>query len=236
MSKITSNLSQFDKDENYSIEHAKKDFGNVLNLVGENRLTLTGEQKDRSIKVAYPEGKIGSQDSGGSFRVKIDGGTEYTLEYKLKFDNNFEWVQGGKLPGLCGGACYTGGDKPKGDGFSARYMWRIDGELVIYLYHVDQEDIYGDDLSTNFFATKDEWITLKQRIQLNTEDHKNGIIQVWVNGEQKLYKDNIRFMTDSSKTIDLFYFSTFFGGNTPDWAPSQSVYTYFKDFTIQKIK
>lgn len=43
----------------------------------------------------------------------------------MRFGDNFDWVRGGKLPGLCAGDCPTGCDKsikPK-DGFSARIMW-----------------------------------------------------------------------------------------------------------------
>jgi hypothetical protein len=43
----------------------------------------------------------------------------------MRFGPNFEWVRGGKLPGLCGAECLTGCKEVSGlDGFSARHMWR----------------------------------------------------------------------------------------------------------------
>ena len=53
------------------------------------------------------------------------------LYYELFFSENFQFVKGGKLPGLLGGpepgAC-SGGGKPQGDDcFSSRLMWRTDG-------------------------------------------------------------------------------------------------------------
>jgi hypothetical protein len=44
---------------------------------------------------------------------------------RMKFGPNFDWVRGGKLPGLCGAECQTGCKEVTGlDGFSSRHMWR----------------------------------------------------------------------------------------------------------------
>lgn len=52
------------------------------------------------------------------------------LSYELAFDTNFQFVKGGKLPGVRGGPSTTGcdgGKEPNGtDCFSARLMWRKD--------------------------------------------------------------------------------------------------------------
>jgi hypothetical protein len=54
------------------------------------------------------------------------------LSYEMAFDSGFDWVKGGKLPGLRGGpAIYDcdGGSQPNGtDCFSTRMMWRTDGQ------------------------------------------------------------------------------------------------------------
>lgn len=44
---------------------------------------------------------------------------------RMKFGKGFDWVRGGKLPGLCGADCITGCKDVTGlDGWSARQMWR----------------------------------------------------------------------------------------------------------------
>ena len=63
--------------------------------------------------------------SGGGFHAML-------LSYTLAFDENFDWNKGGKLPGVRGGPVVegcSGGRQPNGsDCFSARLMWRENGE------------------------------------------------------------------------------------------------------------
>jgi hypothetical protein len=43
---------------------------------------------------------------------------------RVMFPTSFDWVKGGKLPGLCTGKCPTGCANPTpSDGFSCRIMW-----------------------------------------------------------------------------------------------------------------
>lgn len=54
------------------------------------------------------------------------------LSYEVAFDKGFQWVKGGKLPGLRGGSDTSGcegGAEPNGtDCWSTRLMWRTAGE------------------------------------------------------------------------------------------------------------
>lgn len=85
------------------------------------------------LQVTYPAGTYGSQNSGAQWYSlwNTTDGSQFQsmlLSYELAFDSNFNWVQGGKLPGLRGGIdindC-SGGAEPNGtDCFSTRVMWR----------------------------------------------------------------------------------------------------------------
>lgn len=235
-SSINVNFNNRVYGEVYTKSMANSDFGEVGYFDGgsNNRLRIYGTT-DRHLRVTYPAGGVGTSSSGGQFKAKLDPGTEYTLEYRVRFDPDFQWVKGGKLPGLCGGDCNTGGNKPNGNGFSTRYMWRANGALVVYLYHLDQQGNYGEDISTGFTFPEDQWVTIKQRIKLNTGNNANGVLQVWVNGSQKINRTNIRYMNNSTKRIDTFYFSTFHGGSDSTWAPSSTVYARFDNIVAQKV-
>jgi len=85
------------------------------------------------LQVTYGAGTYGSANSGAQWYSlwNTTDGSQFQsmlLSYELAFDSNFNWVQGGKLPGLRGGPdvndC-SGGAEPDGTNcFSTRLMWR----------------------------------------------------------------------------------------------------------------
>ncbi len=88
------------------------------------------------MQITYPEGSF-SHDTGGvqfySLWNTTDGSSfnSMMVSYEIAFDAGFDWVKGGKLPGLRGGLNSTGcsgGNKADGlDCFSSRLMWRKNG-------------------------------------------------------------------------------------------------------------
>ena len=155
---------------------------------------------------------------------------------------------------MIGGEGNVGGDVPDGtDGFSARMMWRTDGSsgsslsrdkanIVQYVYHPDQpgqfgEDFRWDDGSTSEWAEfeSDRWYHLRHRVVMNTPGLSDGVIMAWLDGEQVLSVDDIRFRDVASLQIDQMYFSTFFGGGSSEWATSKDEVAYFDDFRITSV-
>lgn len=67
---------------------------------------------------------------------------ELTLKYDIKMKENYEFVKGGKLPGLFGGAtsCSGGANAADLGCFSTRLMWRRDGDAELYLYAPYDQD------------------------------------------------------------------------------------------------
>jgi hypothetical protein len=88
------------------------------------------------LRVTYPEGSF-SHDTGGAQFYSLWNTTDDSsfrtmmVSYELAFDSGFDWVKGGKLPGLRGGLNSTGcsgGNQADGlSCFSTRLMWRTDG-------------------------------------------------------------------------------------------------------------
>ena len=77
---------------------------------------------------------------------------------------------------------------------------------------------------------------IKQHIKLNDTDKFNGIMEVWVDNEKVLHNNDVRYRLAPLGDIDSFYFSTFHGGNTEDWAPKNDSYIYFDNFKISTHK
>ena len=216
------------------------------------KIVYDSEEHGMVLQLKYPAGCVGPNDSdsakacAGQIKQPLtQPAEEMWLAYDILFEEGFEFVLGGKLPGLCGGKCYTGGNRPStGDGWSARIMWRQDGQVVQYLYFVEQASIYGDDAKWNLGETKPikqfipgKWHRLVTRIKLNsvpTEGHgdKNGIVQSWFDGELALDLDTLRLRDFANEKIDIFYLSTFHGGSNLSWSPTKDVFARYDNFIV----
>jgi hypothetical protein len=155
------------------------------------------------------------------------------LTYQVRFPEGFDFVKGGKLPGLYGGTEHSGGDIPDGtSGLSTRYMWRTGGEGEVYAYlATSKED--GTSLGRGCWTfTPGEWTTLRQRVQLNSPDATDGRISVWQNDRLVLDKGGLQFRTTDQLQIEGLFFSTFFGGGDESWASPTDQNVEFAGFTL----
>ncbi len=193
----------------------------------------------RALRVHYPGGTFGPGDGGAQWRLDLDGAhDELVCRYRVRFREDFDFVQGGKLPGLVGGEANTGGDPPDGtDGFSARLMWRTGGEVVQYVYHPDQPGSWGEDLPWDEGGQRvfvpGRWHDLEHRVVINTPGQHDGVIEAWFDGELALRRDDLRFRDTDGFAVDALYFSTFFGGGDATWAATRDEYVDFDEFEIR---
>lgn len=229
----------FDKRSvgSYSDKDVADDFRNIRWVSTAGRGAIVDDQKrGKVLQVYYPKGSVGPQEGGIQFVRTLTGSKEYYLDYYLKFDANFDFNLGGKLPGLTsGGEKYTGGINPtEGDGWSARYMW-TNTMPDVYLYYVDMAETYGEPIYFSEKFERNRWYRLTQRIKLNDADKSNAIITVWLDGVKVAEKINFRLRVGNKGLIDAFYFSTFHGGASSDWAPRNDSYLYIDDVMVSSI-
>lgn len=89
------------------------------------------------LQVTYPSGSF-SHGTGGAQLFSLWNTTDRSqfdsmlLSYEVAFDSDFDWVKGGKLPGLRGGpdpdGCSGGNASTGSNCFSSRLMWRTNGK------------------------------------------------------------------------------------------------------------
>lgn len=235
----------------YTMSMAKQDFphpGDWYYGMDQGRGEIMNENGNKVLRVKYPRGCVGVNDPGAcgiQIKWKLpEPAKTMWLSYRIKFEEGFEFVKGGKLPGLCGGKCYTGGKTPEcGDGWSARIMWRTGGKVVQYMYFTDQAATYGDDMKWNEGGAQRQfipgrWHTVLTQVVLNdvpvgaSQGLKNGIVRSWFDGELAMEVDTLRLVDSANQKIDLFYISTFYGGSDSSWAPSKDNYIRYDDFWI----
>lgn len=193
---------------------------------------------DHFMRVKYPAKQYGPLANGGQALVRLPAAEEYYLSYRVRFQSGFDFRRGGKLPGLASGdGKYSNGKKPvNGDGWTARMMWLEEGELIPYIYYAGMPKTahWGDHWATGMHFQPNVWYNLTQRIRLNTAGKSDGIYAIWVNGKLLTQRTDMLWRYGNKGLIDSFIFSTFHGGNTPDWAPRWDSYADFDDFQISR--
>lgn len=190
----------------------------------------------KSLRIEYPKGVSScmSETTCVNWKPSLGGSFERIYYgYRFKFPEDFEFVKGGKLPGVGGGKSNSNGDIPTGyDGWSVRMMWDHDAKLVQYVYHPDQPGKYGDIMDTKVPVMLDEWMTIQTKVVMNTPGKNDGVIKTWINGTVVVQREDMQFRKTEDLAIDRLLFAFFFGGAGPDWAPSSDQHIYFDDMSI----
>jgi hypothetical protein len=197
----------------------------------------------RSLRIEFPRGGVGPEQSGAIWVVPLGGSyDELFASYSMKFGEGFDFVLGGKIPGLAGGAQNTGGNRPNGrDGWSARGEWTAGGEMVQYVYHPDQPGNFGQTFAwkTGTAAVKavpGRWYHVEQRVVMNTPGKHDGIVQTWVDGVLVMERHSLRFRDVDTFGIDALHISTFFGGSEPQYASRRDEVVYFDNFVVSRFR
>ncbi|MBW3017226.1 hypothetical protein KY316_02545, partial [Candidatus Woesearchaeota archaeon] len=111
----------------YDVDSFVKDWGSKPRRgVAEKRCRIVKKKGEKVLEITIPKGT--TSDGGSFWRLNFPRNfTDATFEYDIMFGDNFDFVRGGKLPGLGGGASMGCGGTPEEyqNGFSARLMWRV---------------------------------------------------------------------------------------------------------------
>lgn len=163
----------------------------------------------------------------------ITGATDaITVSYKVKFAPGFDFKLGGKIHGVCGGTCPSGG-KPDPNGMMARMIWK-NGTFQMYLYHRDQEGQFGDHFDTKVPIITDEWIQFTYHVSAGTKTTP-GSIRVSINGTD-VFSKNFQFKDESSDdwTTNKFVVSAFHGGDgAPKWVPDRPSISHLSEIVLE---
>lgn len=229
-------------DNNQLGAYQTKDFSKDWNCpswkMGQAQVTVvTGDKayQGKGLQLRFPKGASGCKTHCINWKPSLSGKFEQLYySYWLKFPDNFDFVLGGKLPGIGSDKPNTGGNKPNGyDGWSVRAMWDKEGQLGQYVYHMDQSRAFGEFMQWDMPPIgKGKWHYIQTWVKLNDVQQKNGIIQTHVDGKQVLNKTDIRFRMTSGLEVERFLFSSFFGGQGAEWSPKKDEFLYLDHFII----
>lgn len=190
------------------------------------------------MKVLYPKGSNSPSNSprgGAGFIYNLPTSHDkISMSYTIKFEDGFDFVKGGKLPGLCGGNCSRGASTPTTGGFSVRFAWKKNGYLDVMTF-VPNTVKPGNYTGVKLPKLEPGKIyVLTQQIVLNDIGKQNGYLAVLLDGKKVYEKSDVTFRVSPSVHIDSFLFSTFFGGSNDTYSATKDEYAYFGKFKISE--
>ncbi|OCB90674.1 hypothetical protein A7U60_g2109 [Sanghuangporus baumii] len=204
------------------------------------------------LRVTYPAGSFSNHTGGAQFYTLWNSSTplqSMLVSYELAFDSDFDWVKGGKLPGIRGGPSIegcSGGKEPTGtDCFSTRLMWRTDAAGEVYAYvpktdgicdadEVKCNDDFGVSIHRGAFGfPTGQWCRVTLLVQMNDPPStSNGYVALYFNDILAISQTGVQFRKDDSVNPGGLFFSTFFGGNDDSWATPIETHTYFRNIRM----
>ncbi|CAD6897284.1 unnamed protein product [Tilletia caries] len=216
------------------------------------------------IEVLYPQGSsnpggkivggaqfyaltaLGAANTTSCSKATLSSAKKVTFRYSVWFPPNFQFVKGGKLPGLYGGRENCSGGDSAADCWSSRMMWREKGAGELYLY-VPQKlqdpglckvppfsvcnDAYGISVGRGSFKFHTgAWTHIQQTLTMGSHNASlpDGALDIVVDGVRRFSFDKVFY---PAQTRGIF-FSTFFGGNGDEWATPVDQKVWFRDFSL----
>ncbi len=213
--------------------------------IEEGHVSLHEQEALKWLRVSFVPGQIGPEKGGAGWRYPIGKHRTAELHYTLRFSEGFDFVKGGKLPGLCGGPeNVSGGRRADGsNGFSARLMWRREGRGEAYVYHKNQPENYGHSFAfpDDFRFPTNEPVKVRLAVSMNSAGKRDGVLRVWVTlqgqGERLMVEQtDMEWRSAETFNVDSLYFETFHGGNDLTWAPTRPCWAEFSEIQVVKGK
>ncbi|KAG5643159.1 hypothetical protein DXG03_001489 [Asterophora parasitica] len=196
------------------------------------------------LRATYPQDSH-SYETGGSQWYNLwntTAGSKFQtmmVSYEVAFDANFDWVRGGKLPGLRGSTksnlagCSSGKEKGSGgsDCFSTRLMWRKNGAGEVYASIPTKNGLClqegvacNNDTSItsiqrgSFGFASGRWNRIALLVRLNDPPNvANGNIQLFYNDLQAINQQGLQIRTNAQSLIskqNIFRWGRSIMGNT----------------------
>ncbi|OJT12174.1 hypothetical protein TRAPUB_11284 [Trametes pubescens] len=203
----------------------------------------------------------GPPDFAQALNDPATGAVEVIFGYDVLFEEGFDFREGGKLPGIYGGAgdaaygCTGGRQTDRCKCFNLRLMWRENGVGELYAY-VPQSEVntrrllavpprsiqhpdYGFSVGRGAWTfASGRWTRVTERVKINDVGQENGEIEILIDGKSVFLAQGLVLRTPEGPDAHVqgLHFQTFFGGHSPDWASPKDQRAWFANVSGAIIK
>ncbi len=193
-----------------------------------------GVGNSRYVRVEYDLRQNPPGTTVKQFSQPIPAAMEYTLQYDMYFEENWNNNYGGKFHGLKPDEHVTGCKTVQKHTWSARMVLK-DRSPNLYLYDQKKGGGCGRTIGgSNFKMDKLKWYSISYYLKVNsTANASDGEAQIYVNGKLMTSTTNIQFRGqdgDATK-IKNFFFSTFLIRNSTGPVVSRQ-YIRYDNFAV----
>lgn len=196
------------------------------------------EEEEYVIKATYIPNEIGSPRL--VYIKSFPTVSKASLEYEVKFLKGFNFVRGGKLPGLGPSIPLTGCNDGDENKWSVRLMWLQDQKLGIYYYGQVRGTHCGDTIVAHGVRLEDDrWYKIRMDVYLNTAGEANARVDLYLDDILVSSPNTLELRgntTSSSSLIQKLVFNTFYGGSDSSWSPPHPTQSIFKNIKVTEIK
>lgn len=192
-----------------------------------------GFNNSQCLRVTYVPTFEGSERLG--YNPRLPPAKEYSLNYDVFFESDFEWVRGGKLPGLGPVNQTTGCRAHTLEGWSVREMWRQEGQPVFYVYDQDRSKECGEQTETGVHMSKEVWHSISLYVKVNDPAYEhNAEMELYLDGAMvsRIEGAQLRGEDGDHTLINRVLFHTFFGGSDSTWSPTGEVHSRFDNLAV----
>lgn len=157
------------------------------------------------------------------------------LSYKLMFSENFQWNQGGKLPGILGGRWWCTPKHRSSNCWTVQLGWGADGSIELLSKIPQARRTVPRTGSLKFERLT--WYDVTMYVKVNKRKKSDGEVQVWINGQKLGGETGLLFSRKSTRSVYALQTGAYNSDNDVPVTPKSGKVEYIstKEFQVDQV-
>lgn len=157
------------------------------------------------------------------------------LAYSVYLPKNFDFGNGGMLPGIFAGKPLSINETSDGKtGLAQRLVWRNDGRANLFAQLPGHDTNGGTYLVGNGVTfEKDRWVAIEQEIVLNSPARSDGMARVWIDGEMEIERKRLQWRKSGKLMLNGVIADVAYGVPRREFLPPRKTAIYVSPMQLR---